>query len=143
MQNLGLPHPKLLDIAVPANLQSGKPEASAMVAPVAVWGPVVTTYAGFREIDPQWVIEHLDELHVVDVRTPAEFDGELGHLPGARLIPLDELRARVAEIQDDKPVVVVCRTGKRSAMATTILRQAGLLRVANMAGGMVQATGMR
>ena len=77
-------------------------------------------------------------MHVLDVRSPAEFDGELGHVPGARLIPLDELRARVAEVKNDKPIVVVCQTGKRSALATGILRQAGLPQVANLAGGMVR-----
>ncbi len=41
-------------------------------------------------------------------------------------------------MKDDKPVIVVCQTGKRSAMATVILRQAGLKQVANLAGGMVR-----
>ena len=41
------------------------------------------------------------------------------------------------EVKDDKPIVVVCQTGKRSAMATTILRQAGLKQIANLSGGMV------
>ncbi len=136
MENLGLPHPKQLDIAVPANLRCGKPEGEAPHS--ASWGPVVTTYAGFTEIAPEWVHEHLGDVHVLDVRSPAEFAGELGHLQGAKLIPLDELRSRVGEVKDDKPVVVVCQTGKRSAMATVILRQAGLKRVANMAGGMVR-----
>ena len=95
--------------------------ASCRAAPD--WGPVVTTYAGFPEIAPEWVARHRSEVHVLDVRTAAEFDGELGHLEGAQLIPLDELRARTSEVADDKPVVVVCQTGKRSALATAILAQ--------------------
>ena len=137
MQNMALPHPKQLAVAVPANLRAGVPE-DAQEPCVPSWGPVVTTYAGLSEIDPEWVAQHLDRLHVVDVRSAAEFNGELGHVPGARLIPLDELRARAAEVKDDKPVVLVCQTGKRSAMATVILRAAGLTRVANLAGGMVR-----
>ncbi len=140
MDNLGLPHPKQLDIAVPANLRAGKPESEKPRG--ASWGPVVTTYAGFSEISPEWLQQHLSDVHVLDVRSPAEFGGELGHLQGARLIPLDELRARSGEVKDDKPVVVVCQTGKRSAMATVILRQAGLTRVANLAGGMVRWRGL-
>jgi glyoxylase-like metal-dependent hydrolase (beta-lactamase superfamily II)/rhodanese-related sulfurtransferase len=137
MRNLGLPHPKQLAIAVPANLRAGQPEnAEAPSAPG--WGPVVATYAGFWEIPSEWVRLHLDRVQVLDVRSPAEFDGELGHVPGARLIPLDELRARVPEVPTDKPIVVVCQTGKRSALATVILRQAGLQQVANLAGGMVR-----
>ncbi|HEX2871378.1 MAG TPA: rhodanese-like domain-containing protein [Polyangiaceae bacterium] len=82
--------------------------------------------------------QHLDQVRVLDVRTAAEFDGELGHVPGAVLIPLDELRERVDEVARDKPLVVVCQTGKRSALATTILRQAGVKEIANLAGGMVR-----
>jgi rhodanese-related sulfurtransferase len=89
------------------------------------------------EIGPEWVARHRDEVHVLDVRSPAEFDGELGHIERAQLIPLDDLRARASEVGDDKPVVVVCQTGRRSAMATLILRKAGHERVATLAGGMV------
>jgi sulfur dioxygenase len=137
MRNLGLPHPKQLAIAVPANLRSGLPE-HAEAPEAASWGPVVTTYAGFWEISSEWVAQHLDQVRILDVRTAAEFDGELGHVPGALLIPLDELRGRVDEVARDKPLVVVCQTGKRSALATTILRQAGVKEIANLAGGMVR-----
>jgi sulfur dioxygenase len=137
MRNLGLPHPKQLAIAVPANLRAGLPE-HAEAPRAANWGPVVTTYAGFWEISSEWVQQHLDQVRVLDVRTAAEFDGELGHVPGAVLIPLDELRERIDEVARDKPLVVVCQTGKRSALATTILRQAGVKELANLAGGMVR-----
>jgi sulfur dioxygenase len=137
MQNLGLPHPKHLDIAVPANLRAGLPESGELPAAPS-WGPVTTTYAGLWEIAPDWVASHREELEILDVRSAAEFDGELGHIEGAHLIPLDELRARVTEVKDDRPVIVVCQTGKRSAMATLILRQAGFTRIANLAGGMVR-----
>lgn len=137
MRNLALPHPKQLAVAVPANMRAGQPEDGTVTAAPS-WGPVVTTYAGLREIAPEWVAVHRDEVHVLDVRSPAELDGELGHLEGAQLIPLDDLRARVAEVKSDKPVVVVCQTGKRSGMGTVILGKAGLTRVANLAGGMVR-----
>jgi sulfur dioxygenase len=137
MRNLTLPHPKQLAAAVPANLRAGEPQDGQAPA-VPAWGPVVTTYAGFPEIAPEWVARHRAQLQILDVRTPAEAMGELGQLSGAQLIPLDDLRARVGEIGDDKPVVAVCQTGRRSAMATAILRQAGRTRVANIAGGMVR-----
>jgi len=137
MRNLGLPHPKQIAIAVPANLRAGQPEdGKAPTAPP--WGPVVTTYAGLPEIAPEWVAHHRQDVHVLDVRTAAEFDGELGHLEGAQLIPLDDLRARVAEVVADKPIVVVCQTGRRSGMGAAILGKAGLTRIANLAGGMVR-----
>ncbi len=137
MNNLGLPHPKLLAVALPANLRAGQPEAVDR-APVSDWGPVVTTYAGVKEIAPDWVARSRDDVSLLDVRSAAEFDGELGHLAGAQLIPLEQLRDRVAEVKTDKPVVVVCQTGKRSAMATVILGKAGHARFANLAGGMVR-----
>jgi glyoxylase-like metal-dependent hydrolase (beta-lactamase superfamily II)/rhodanese-related sulfurtransferase len=137
MQNLGLPHPKQLAIALPANLRAGEPEGVA--GPTApAWGPVVRTYAGLPEIAPEWVARHRGQVHVLDVRPPAELSGELGHLAGAQLIPLDELRARVAEVPSDEPVVVMCQTGRRSAMAAAILEKAGRARVAYVAGGMVR-----
>jgi sulfur dioxygenase len=138
MMNLGLPHPKQLALALPANLRAGKPEEEDHSTHEPSWGPVVTTYAGLWEIAPEWVAHHLDEVQILDVRSPIEFDGELGHVPGARLIPLDELRGRIAEVKKEKPIIVVCQTGKRSAMATVILRQAGLTDVASLAGGMVR-----
>ncbi|MGC4094427.1 MAG: MBL fold metallo-hydrolase [Polyangiaceae bacterium] len=137
MQNLGLPHPKQLALALPANLRSGEPEDGRAPAPPA-WAPVITTYAGVPQVEPEWVASHRAELHVLDVRSPAEFEGELEHLQGAQLIPLDELRDRIAEVPSDKPIVVVCQTGKRSALATQILKRAELTRVANAAGGMVR-----
>ena len=137
MDNLGLPHPKQIAVAVPANMQAGKPEHGEASATPS-WGPVVTTYAGVREIEPTWVQKHASEVQLLDVRSQAEFDGELGHLPSARLIPLEELRARVAEIDPSKPVIVVCQSGRRSAMATVILQKAGLTQVANLTGGMLR-----
>jgi sulfur dioxygenase len=137
MTNLGLPHPKQLAVAVPANMRAGQPEdGTAPAAPD--WGPVVTTYAGLNEIAPEWVARHRQDVHLLDVRSAAEFDGELGHIEGAQLIPLDELRSRAAEVKGDKPVVVVCQTGRRSGMGTVILGKAGLTRIANLSGGMVK-----
>ncbi|MBK7581046.1 MAG: MBL fold metallo-hydrolase [Myxococcales bacterium] len=136
MQNLGLPHPKQLEVALPANMRSGKPE-DGQVPRAPDWGPVGLTYAGLPEIAAEWVARHRSDLHLLDVRSAAEFDGELGHLEGAQLVPLEELRARVADVPSDKPVVVVCGTGKRSGLGTNILQKAGLTRVANLKGGML------
>jgi len=136
MENLGLPHPKQIAQALPANLRSGRPLEQATKTPS--WGPVIATYAGLPEIAPEWVAQHRGELELIDVRSPGEFDGELGHIEGARLVPLDELRQRTGELGRERPVVLVCQTGKRSGMGAVILRNAGFERVANLAGGMVR-----
>jgi rhodanese-related sulfurtransferase len=99
---------------------------------------VVRSYAGVVEIEPDWVHEHAAELAVIDVREPSEYNGELGHIRGATLIPLGQLRARLDALPRDRPIVAVCRSGGRSAQASTILEGAGFERVANIAGGMIR-----
>ncbi len=139
MENLNLPHPRKLEIAVPANLRCGRPEDERERAVPTAWGPVVTSYAGVPQIGAEWVLQHRDVVHVLDVRTPEEFDGgELGRISGAQSIPLAELPARVAEVPRDKPVVCVCRSGKRSARATLMLRERGFTDAANLVGGMIR-----
>jgi rhodanese-related sulfurtransferase len=74
---------------------------------------------------------------VVDVRGPDEFDGPLGHIDGARNVPLHELPERIAEIgRAGTPIVVVCLTDKRSAQAAQALAEAGIRDVVVLRGGM-------
>ncbi len=136
MENLNLPHPKQIAVAVPANLRCGKPQ-DEKVPRAAEWGPVRRSYAGLLEIDPQWVAEHLGEVHVLDVRQREELDDRLGRIAESQFIPLNDLKDRLAEIPKDKPVIPVCHAGMRSAQATVILRDAGFPRVANLYGGML------
>lgn len=138
MANLGLPHPRQIDIAVPANLSCGRPDNTAIHLDTPDWAPLHVTFAGIWEIEPRWVEEHLGQVTILDVREPAEFDGPLGHIPGARLLPLGSLVDRIDEVPRDRPVVAVCRAGGRSAQATVLLRKAGLERVANLPGGMLR-----
>jgi NADPH-dependent 2,4-dienoyl-CoA reductase/sulfur reductase-like enzyme/rhodanese-related sulfurtransferase len=69
---------------------------------------------------------------LLDVRTPGEF--ELGAIPGAVNIPVDALRARLAEIPKDKEILVYCRVGLRGYIACRILAQSGF-RARNLSGG--------
>jgi rhodanese-related sulfurtransferase len=71
---------------------------------------------------------------ILDVREPDEWAA--GHIPGATLVPLGQLAARAGEVPTDRDVVVVCRSGNRSAQGRDILRAAGLTQVTSMAGGM-------
>lgn len=138
MRNLGLPHPKQMALAVPANLRCGRPERSDAAAEDPSWGPLAFTFAGIWEIQPQWVEEHLKELQLVDVREPEEFTGPLGHIPGARLLPLGRLSEDAPALDRDRPIVTICRAGGRSAQATVLLQRAGFTQVANLAGGMLR-----
>ena len=136
MNNLGLAHPKQMDIAVPANLRCGRPAQAARAE--QDWAPLTYTFSGIWEVQPDWLEEHLREVEIVDVREPAEFNGALGHVPGARLVPLGSLAARAGELSKERPIVTVCRSGARSAQATVLLGKAGFNRVANLAGGMLR-----
>jgi len=138
MENLGLPHPKQIDHAVPANLNCGKPDAAAALAAGPTWGPVVRTFAGGFDIHPMWVAEHRGQVTVLDVREPSELVGELGRIDGSLHIPLGELRGRAAEVPREKPVACICRSGRRSAQAAVILEKAGVREVANVTGGMIR-----
>ena len=71
---------------------------------------------------------------ILDVRQPEEWAA--GHIPDATLIPLGDLPARIAEVPKDRQVVVVCRSGNRSAQGRDILLGAGHPSVTSMAGGM-------
>lgn len=73
---------------------------------------------------------------VLDVRELSEW--EEGHIPDATLIPLGELESRMDEIPTDQEVLIVCRSGNRSAQARDILKNAGFTNVTSMASGMNQ-----
>jgi len=136
MENLGLPHPRLIDVAVPANLRCGRADQVPDAEPE--WGPVLTTFAGVPEISPQWIEDNLDRVHLIDVREPQEFNDALGHAPGAVLIPLGTLPQRLDELGRDRPLAIICRSGARSARATLFLKQNGFDLVANVTGGMLR-----
>ena len=139
MTNLGLAHPKLMEVAVPANLRCGRPEKLDMSnAADNEWAPLSYTFAGIWELQPEWLAENPGGAQIVDVREPDEFTGALGHIAGAKLIPLGTLLSSTAQISKEQPVVMVCRSGARSAQATVLLRNAGFAKVANLAGGMLR-----
>ena len=145
MNNLNLPHPKQIDAAVPANLRCGEPANGEVPPDSPAWAPLRLTFAGIWEIDPRWLEEHLSEVQVLDVREPDEFNGPLGRIPGAKLIPLGNLPAATDKLSAERPIVTVCRAGGRSAQATVILDKAGLSKHANLPGGMLRwrALGLR
>ena len=138
MSHLGLAHPRQMDVAVPANLKCGRVASAAAGREVPEWAPLTYTFSGIWEVQPEWLEEHRGEVQIVDVRGADEFDGSLGHIDGAVLLPLGSLAARAGELSKDRPIVAVCRSGARSAQATVLLRKAGFEKVANLAGGMLR-----
>lgn len=72
---------------------------------------------------------------VLDVRTPAEYAE--AHVPGATLLPLQDLPARLNEVPKDRKIYVICRSGSRSAQASQVLTDGGHRNVYNVDGGML------
>lgn len=70
---------------------------------------------------------------LLDVRTAEEWNQ--AHVAGAVLIPLDELKSRLAEVPVDQDVLIICRSGNRSGQARDLLRAAGLKRTTSISGG--------
>ena len=141
MRHLGLPHPKLIDIAVPANLRCGRPEGALALPAEPDWAPLNWTFAGLWEIEPAALEACRRRVQIVDVRDAPEWSGPLGHIEGALAVPLAELQARCSSLAPDRPVVAVCRSGARSAQAASLLARSGFAAVANLAGGMLRWRG--
>ncbi|WP_053364071.1 rhodanese-like domain-containing protein [Bacillus sp. FJAT-27251] len=78
-------------------------------------------------------------VEVIDVRTPEEYSA--GHIRGSKLVPLQSLKAAISELDKEKEYVIVCRSGNRSAEASSILAGNGFLNIFNMSGGMNDWTG--
>lgn len=82
----------------------------------------------------QFMDDHSDDTFtLVDVRQPNEY--ELGHLPGAKLIPMPDLTDRLNELDPDKTQLVYCAVGGRSRIAAQMLAGKGFKKVINVAGG--------
>jgi len=134
MNNLGLPLPDKIQEALQPNQSAIEDES--------VRFPTLAELNKVHQLAPQDVKQQLDRSTpplLLDVRETEEFTGELGHIPGSRLIPLKELPARVQEIEayKDKDVIVICRAGVRSTTAAAILTGLGFEHVSNLKGGMI------
>jgi rhodanese-related sulfurtransferase len=91
----------------------------------------------YPERNPREVQPELADYQIVDVREPAEWDGELGRIPGSILIPLGELEQRLGELQRAGALLLVCRSGNRSGKACARLLELGFEAPTNLAGGMI------
>jgi glyoxylase-like metal-dependent hydrolase (beta-lactamase superfamily II) len=134
MANLGLPFPEKIQQSLQVN-QSGFEVDQ-------VGFPTVHEVARIPELSAEEIAQRLradDRPLVLDVREPEEFVGELGHVEGALLVPLDALERRLPKLAGyvDRPVILACRAGARSATAGAILQRAGFRNVVNLRGGML------
>jgi rhodanese-related sulfurtransferase len=117
----------------------------SLYAPVFVMSLVILAIAvvgcagTYTTIPPDEVQQRLasdPDVFLLDVRTQGEYDS--GHIPGATLIPVQELKFRLAEVPKNRTVIVYCLSGERSAEAAAMLSGEGYGDVYNMGQG-VQA----
>lgn len=93
--------------------------------------------AGFREIAPDAVSRHAGDTRIIDVREPSEWNDALGHIAVAELVPLGTVTTQAAGWDRDRSIILVCRSGGRSARAAMALKAMGFEDVYNMTGGMM------
>jgi hydroxyacylglutathione hydrolase len=102
---------------------------------VEQWGAACGTLSTLDDIEPAAARAAYDagDALIVDVRGQSEWQEE--HVPGARHIPLGYLADHLDELPREQPIIVHCKSGGRSAIAASLLRQAGFTDVANLDGG--------
>jgi len=89
-----------------------------------------------NELYPRWLVakEKGEAVQLIDVRSPDEY--RAGHVPGAKLVPLNTLMAQVSAFPKQGDVFLICRSGARSAQAADYLaRQCGRSNLINIEGG--------
>ena len=138
LQGLQMPPAEWMKAVVMANLACTR-DGQGIAIPEG--GAVCEVGAGCATV-PQITCEELraapETALLLDVRQPDEFTGPLGHLRGARLIPLGELASRLEELEAfrDQPIIVNCKAGARSNKGTEVLMEAGFTDVRSLSGGM-------
>jgi rhodanese-related sulfurtransferase len=103
-----------------------------------LWSFIGNKLTGVTQVDTLEATRLINQdALVLDVREDKEFAA--GHLPKARHIPLGALATRIAELEKfkNKPIVVNCRSGQRSARACGILKKHGFEKAVNLAGGIM------
>lgn len=102
-----------------------------------IFNPVIVD--DVPEITPENLKNHIGDITLVDVRRPEEFNGELSHIPGARLITLGpDLDQFLSTHDKEDEIVFVCRSGARSGRATLQSRSLGFSKTVNLQGGMLR-----
>lgn len=92
---------------------------------------------GFEEVSPDWVAANIGLFRLIDVRQPEELRGPFGRVLQAENVPLARLGLEAERWDHSAPLVVMCKSGGRSAMGLRALKQAGFTNVASMEGGMM------
>jgi rhodanese-related sulfurtransferase len=96
-----------------------------------------TQSSSHQDITPAAAYKARETALLIDVREPSEYTGELGHIPGAKLVPLGTLESQLGSWDKNAAIILICRSGGRSTRAAQTLTRAGFRRVMNLDGGMI------
>ncbi len=106
-------------------------------SPASLLLDAIHTETGDREVSARWAADHRDDVRLVDIREPHEPQGPLGAIDGVENIPLLTLLGNAASLDRDEPLLLICRSGRRSGRAADALSRAGVRAVASVEGGMI------
>jgi adenylyltransferase/sulfurtransferase len=102
-------------------------------------GPATLAANTIQEIQPSQLASRLkkgEQLEIIDVREPYEW--EIGHIPGARLVPLGNIAEEIPRLDKRRETILYCKVGARSMYAAQQLAEAGVSDVRNLAGGILR-----
>jgi sulfur-carrier protein adenylyltransferase/sulfurtransferase len=102
-------------------------------------GPAAHAPAAVTEIEPAQLAHRLEsgeELEIIDVREP--FEWAMGHIPGARLVPLGHIAEEIPRLDRRRETILYCKVGGRSLSAARQLAEAGVSNVRNLSGGILR-----
>ncbi len=134
MENLGLPLPDKIQEVLQLNQTELDDDLYEL--------PSIAELNRIFQLEPNEIKTFLGQSTpqvLIDVRSEAEFNGELGHIEGSILIPLDKLSENIEKLEKYKNdnIIVICRSGARSTTAAALLTGMGFENVSNLRGGML------
>lgn len=136
MANLKLAYPKKIQEAVPANLQCGLPLKSSNLNSSFI--------DGIPSVLAEDLMPNLGMVKIIDVRGEDEYNNELGHISNSELVTLGPtLDRKLNDLDRNKEIVFVCRSGKRSGEAARLALTKGFEKVYSLHGGMLRWNELR
>jgi rhodanese-related sulfurtransferase len=107
----------------------------AALATIVLTTAATAAIQNINAVDMQKIIKQVPDLYLLDVRTSGEYQQK--RLKGARLIPIDQVQNRINEIPKNRPIIVYCETGVRSALVGRYLDSLGYESVYNLGQGIM------
>jgi rhodanese-related sulfurtransferase len=106
---------------------------------MTLWSQKAQTYKLVSPKETQGLAHQDSTVLLLDVRTPEEYNNDLGHVAATMLIPVQELEKRMNELEPykGKTIIAICRSGNRSGKAAELLTRHGFTAM-NMEGGMIR-----